>query len=83
MADIDRQKEIISSYRVIFTILFTSLLGIIGYLLVNYSKLNELQLFFSFIGLNILIIGVGVVTIKMVKAIDKLGELKWYMQYLV
>lgn len=78
---IDRQKEIVATYRVVFTILFTSLLGLIGFVVINFNKLNEIQLILSFIGFSLIVLSLSFVTIMMVKAIDKLKDLEWVMQY--
>jgi len=73
---IERQKEIIASYRVVFTILFTSLIGLISFIVINFRKMNELQLILTFFGFLLIIVALPMVTFMMIKAINKLKELK-------
>ena len=72
---IERQKEIIASYRVVFTILFTSLIGLISFVVMNFRKMNELQLILTFFGFLLIIVALPIVTFMMIKAIDKLKDL--------
>jgi len=73
---LDKQKEVVATYRVVFTIFLTSLMGIISVVVMNFQKMNEIQLILSFIGFLLVTISLSIVTFMMIKAIDKLKDLE-------
>ena len=75
MADIDRQKEIVTFLRNTFFFLMTTLFGLVGYEFLHFEKLSNIYL----IILNIVIVVLGIleliVAINLKKAIDRLKDL--------
>jgi flagellar biosynthesis protein FliQ len=75
MALIDKQKEVVNSWRVIFVVLLSITIGLVGFVFLNLTKLNELQLIFVNIGAVILIAALIFTAKQMITAIDKLKDL--------
>jgi len=75
MALIDKQKEVVNSWRVIFVVLLSTTIGLVGFVFLNLTKLNELQLIFVNIGAVILIAALIFTAKQMIIAIDKLKDL--------
>jgi len=75
MAKIDKQKEKVVNYRMIWLLSITSLLGLISFIFNKYDELNFLkQIFIIFTGAFLVII-VLYLTLKLKNETDKLEEL--------
>jgi len=75
MARIDKQKEKVVNYRMIWLLSITSLLGLISFIFNRYDELNFLkQIFIIFTG-GFLVIVVLYLTLKLKNETDKLEEL--------
>ena len=75
MAEIDKQKEIISYLKTGFFFFLGTLFGLIAYLFDKYDKLNSLKLIFINIGIAINIFILIFLAKKSRKEIDKLKDL--------
>ena len=75
MAELDRQKEKVSFWRILFFIWLTAIFGVIAYLYEKLPNLTEGKIAFAIIGLIALIVFLIITAIKMTKEIDKLKDL--------
>ena len=75
MADIDKQKEIIGFLKTLFFFLLSGMFGLIAFVFMQYSMLNELKLILINIAGFILLVAIIATGRKLKKEIDKIGEL--------
>ena len=75
MAEIDKQKEIISYLKTGFFFFLATLFGIIAYLFNNYDKLSNLKLIFVNIGIVINVFSLIFLAKLSKKVINKLKDL--------
>jgi len=75
MAEIDRQKEKVSNYRLVWGISLTALFGMIAFIFNAFDKLIFMKKIFITIGFFTLIIFVLYLTWKLKIETDKLKDL--------
>ena len=75
MAELDKQKEKVSFWRMLFFFLLTSIFGLVAYLFNSYESLSELKIVLANVTLFGLVVALIIVLIKMNKEIDKLKDL--------
>ena len=75
MAEIDRQKEKVSNYRLVWGISLTALFGMIAFIFNSFDKLIFMKKIFITIGFFTLIIFVLYLTWKLKIETDKLKDL--------
>ena len=75
MAEIDKQKEIIGFLKTMFFFLLSGMFGLIAFVFVQYSKLDEMKLILVNIAGFILLVAIIGVGVKLKKEIDKIGEM--------
>ncbi len=75
MAEIDKQKEKITFWRMMFFFLLTSIFAEVAYIFTKYQKLNEIQLILANIAGGVLLIAIIGVGIKLKKEIEKIEEM--------
>ena len=75
MADIDRQKEVVNTIRVIWLFLIGTLFGLFAFLFQNFDKLSDFRLILINVVIVINVFVVIYLSKKLKENIDKLKEL--------
>jgi len=75
MADIDKQKEKVSTIRALWLLLIATLFSLFAYLFNNYLKLTENQLIIALVSIIIISISTLITTYFLFKSINKLKDL--------
>jgi len=75
MADIDRQKEWIATWRMIFIFLLGSLFGLFAFLFNNFDKLSDNRLILLNVAAFLLLLGIIYSVRKLYIEINKLKDM--------
>ncbi len=75
MAEIDRQKEIISFFKTSFFFTLGLIAGLSGYIFNNYEKMSEIKLIILNLIEAALIVIIFLIGFKLKKEIDKIKDL--------
>ena len=75
MAKIDVIKEKINYLKVWLGIFVVTLISLLGWLSANYDKLQDIRLYFSFIGLFWLLVSINFLNKVILEKINSLEEL--------
>jgi nicotinamide riboside transporter PnuC len=75
MADIDRQKEVVNTIRVVWLFLIGTLFGLFAFLFQNFDKLSDFRLILINVVIVINVFVVIYLSKKLKENIDKLKEL--------
>jgi heme exporter protein D len=75
LAEIDRQKEKVVFWRMLFFFWLTVTVGLVAFIFNNFDKLSDVKLLLSNITLLLVIVFLIITSIKMKKETDKLRDL--------
>ena len=75
MAEIDKQKEKVVFWRMLFFFWLTITVGLVAFIFNNFDKLSDVKLLLSNITLLLVIVFLIITSIKMKKETDKLRDL--------
>jgi uncharacterized membrane protein HdeD (DUF308 family) len=75
LAEIDKQKEKVVFWRMLFFFWLTITVGLVAFIFNNFDKLSDVKLLLSNITLLLVIVFLIITSIKMKKETDKLRDL--------